>query len=335
LDIHQILSFIENALQARAGLFAESHESAFRLFNGFYEGCADLAIDLYASTILIHNYAEHPEILSPWLMVIQERLLEWLPFVKTVVVKTRNAPEFENQRGRIVYGSAPDRKICEEGVWYAIDLLLNRDASFYLDTRNLRRWIMNHLNKKTVLNAFAYTGSLGVAAIASGAQRVVQLDRNRTFIKLAIASYKLNGFPIDSGDILVGDFFTQTSRMRRAGLGFDCVLIDPSFFSVTPKGRVNLAGEFHRLINKVRPLVHDDGWLVAVNNALFVSGEAYMAELIKLCADGYLKVEEIVPVPPDLTGYEGIIKNHPIVDPTPFNHSTKIAVLRVRKKNIS
>jgi 23S rRNA (cytosine1962-C5)-methyltransferase len=335
LDIDQTLSFIEYALQARAGLFAGSHESAFRLFNGFYEGCTDLAIDLYASTILIHNYAEHPEILSRWLVVIRERLIEWLPFVKTVVVKTRNASKPENRLGQVVYGGPPDRKICEQGVWYAIDLLLNRDASFYLDTRNLRRWILDHLNKKTVLNTFAYTGSLGVAALASGAQRVVQLDRNRTFINLAAASYKLNGFPIGRGDILVGDFFTQTSRMRRASLRFDCVLIDPSLFSVTPKGRVKLAGEFHRLINKVRPLVHDDGWLIAVNNALFVSGEVYMAELLKLCADGYLKVEEIVPVPPDFTGYEGTIKNHPIVDPAPFNHSTKIAVLRVRKKNIS
>ncbi len=47
-------------LKARADLFDERHQSAFRLFNGFYEGCPDLVVDLYAATLVIHNYADIP-----------------------------------------------------------------------------------------------------------------------------------------------------------------------------------------------------------------------------------------------------------------------------------
>ncbi len=47
-------------LHARADLFDERHKSAFRLFNGFYEGCPDLVVDLYAATLVIHNYADIP-----------------------------------------------------------------------------------------------------------------------------------------------------------------------------------------------------------------------------------------------------------------------------------
>ena len=57
------------------------------------------------------------------------------------------------------------------------------------------------------------------------------------------------------------------------------------------------------LINKVRPLVSDGGTLVTINNALFVSGAAYMAMLETLCADGYLTIEELIPVPQDFLGY--------------------------------
>jgi len=35
---------------------------------------------------------------------------------------------------------------------------------------------------------------------------------------------------------------------------------------------VDLNTDSARLINKVRPLINDGGWLVSVNNALYVSG---------------------------------------------------------------
>lgn len=87
-----------------------------------------------------------------------------------------------------------------------------------------------------------------------------------------------------------------------------------------------------RLINKVRPLVNDGGTLVAINNALFLSGKEYMETLDSLCADGYLEIERIIPIPEDFTGYPQTRVELPLVDPAPFNHATKIAVLRVRRK---
>jgi 23S rRNA (cytosine1962-C5)-methyltransferase len=332
LDIDITVKMIKAAIEARVNLFDTAHESAFRLFNGFFEGCPELVVDLYGTTLLIYDHGAPIEKSETGLQAIQSSLLDALPWVKTVVVKRRNSEDAQDQRGRVAFGGPPDQKIHEQGVWYAVDLLINRDASFYLDTRNLRSWILSHLRGKTVLNAFAYTGSLGVAARAAGAQRVVQLDRNRTFLSLAAESYRLNALPVDRKDFLVGDFFSQTSRMRRTGMSFDCVLIDPPFFSVTSKGRVDLIGEGQRLINKVRPLVNHEGWLITVNNALFVPGSEYFSALQGLCTDGCLAIEELIPVPPDFTGYEQTRVERPLVDQTPFNYSTKIAVLRVRKK---
>ena len=74
------------------------------------------------------------------------------------------------------------------------------------------------------------------------------------------------------------------------------------------------------------------GWLVSVNNALYVSGKEYLAMLEDLCADGYLKIAGLIPVPQDFTGYDDTRAGAPITDPTPFNHSTKIALLEVKRK---
>jgi 23S rRNA (cytosine1962-C5)-methyltransferase len=38
-------------------------------------------------------------------------------------------------------------------------------------------------------------------------------------------------------------------------------------------------------------------------------------------------------VPPDCTGYPATRVSAPPVDPAPFNHPTKIAILRVRRKD--
>ncbi|MBV5323474.1 SAM-dependent methyltransferase, partial [bacterium] len=97
--------------------------------------------------------------------------------------------------------------------------------------------------------------------------------------------------------------------------------------STTSKGKVDQINESARLINKVRPLINDGGTLVAINNALFVSGGEYMQTLEAMCKDGYLKIRELISVPQDFTGYDVVGK--PITDPAPFNHSTKIAVLDV------
>jgi 23S rRNA (cytosine1962-C5)-methyltransferase len=330
---NNLSSTLANAFAARADLLDPKHQSALRLFNGFYEGEPCLVVDLYAATAIIYNYADVPLEGVSSVRTAMDVLREKLPWVQAVIVKTRNGGADE-KRGVLVYGQKPDTRIVEHGVRYSVDLTMNQDASLYLDTRNLRGWALETLSGKTVLNTFAYTGSLGVAARAAGAARVVHLDRNRDFLNVAKTSYTLNGFPIDKGDFISADFFPAISRLKREGQGFDCVFLDPPFFSVTGKGRVDLASENAQLINKVHPLVNDEGWLVAINNALFISGQEYMAMLEALCVNEFLRIEGAIPVPEDFTGYPQTRVRTPPVDPAPFNHPTKIALLRVRKSKI-
>lgn len=322
---------LENALTFRAGFFDDRHETAFRLFNGFNEGNPDLVIDLYARTLVINNYADKPENGFASVREVQRLLPERFPWIKAIVVKTRNSQDALQKRGHLVFGDTADRKILENGAWYAIDPMLNRDASLFLDTRNVRLWAGQHLRNKSVLNTFAYTGSLGVAAKAGGAVRVVHLDLNRRFLNVAKTSYTLNGLAINKNDFQVGDFWPRINRLKAAKDLFDCVFLDPPIYSATTRGVVDLAQSYKRLINKVRPLISHDGYLVAINNALFYSGAAYMKELESLCADGYLSIEELIPVPADIIGEPTTVAS-PVTDPEPFNHSTKIAVLKVRRK---
>jgi 23S rRNA (cytosine1962-C5)-methyltransferase len=332
MTVESIAPLLERASAARSQLLDARSETAFRLLNGFTEGCPDLSIDVYASTVVIYNHADP---LEGGNLLVEEALqfvrMQY-PWLRSGIVKVRNSSLEIEKRGKILFGATLADKVRENDIWYAINLTLNQDASLYLDTRNLRSWALRNLRQKAVLNTFAYTGSLGVAALMGGAERVFQLDRNRQFLDLARSSYSLNGLPIHARDFSAADFWDQISRLKRSGERFDCVFIDPPFFATSSKGIVDQVNNSAGLINKVRPLINDGGYLIAINNALFVSGAAYMKTLEMLCADGYLKILELIPVPEDFTGYPETRVGPPITDPAPFNHATKIAVLQVRRK---
>src|SRR5687767_7527177 len=136
MDNRAFTSLLERALAARSLLFEARHESAFRLFNGFAEGEPNLVVDLYASTLLIHNYADDP---AEGNLIAKEAarfLQDQIPWLRAGVIKTRNSKLQEERRGQLLFGEKTDTKIKEQNVWYSVDLTMNRDASFYLDTRN-------------------------------------------------------------------------------------------------------------------------------------------------------------------------------------------------------
>ncbi len=322
-----ITAYLEPALAKRTSLFDEKHEVAFRLFNGFVEGYPQLVVDLYAQTLVIHDYTKaplgHPQVVAE---AVDFYKLE-LPWIKSAIVKIRHSETPEGRNGTLLLGKKRNHWIREHGVRYSVDLLMNRDASFYLDTRLLRQWLIENSAGKHVLNTFAYTSSLGVAAEAGGAAAVLHTDLNQNFLNVAKVSYTLNAFPLNKKRFQSGDFWVHMQRLKRAGDVFDLVILDPPFFSDTSKGTVDMAKNTTKLINKVRPLVADGGRIVAINNSLFYSGTDYMQALESLTSGGYVEIEQTIDVGDDFVASDAI---QWITDPAPFNHSTKIAILKIR-----
>jgi 23S rRNA (cytosine1962-C5)-methyltransferase len=324
----------EKALAARQPFIDEKHETAFRLFNGFVEGLPTLVADVYARTLVLHDYADAEAGDETLVREALQTIVGAHPWIDCVLWKVRHAPTQAARNGTYLLGSEKElaRRIVENGVLYALALTINRDASFYLDTRPLRTWAKANLDGKRVLNTFAYTGSLGVAARAGGAE-VLQTDLNRNFLAVARESYSANRWAVRKSDFRAGDFFEVVGQLKHEERLFDCAFVDPPFFSVTEKGKVDLQAHAQRLLNKVRPLIGDGGTLVVINNALFLSGQEQMKSLETACSDGYLTLETLVPVPEDTAGFAETRVGTLPVDPAPFNHSTKMAILRVRRKD--
>ena len=325
-----IKALLLHSIALRQEFLSPPHDKAFRLFNGFTEGVADLTVDIFAATAVIHDYGRELRDIEQ-MKEVADFLMSQMPFVTAVLLKRRNSQSQIERNGIILRGTKLAKIICEHGVRYAVDLMLNRDNSFYADTRNLRKFLLENSLGKRVLNTFAYTGSLGVAAAAGGADFVLQTDLSDRFMEIARRSLTLNKSYFNRKNFIAGDFFPVVARLKRAGELFDTVILDPPFFSKTANGTVDQALQPSALINKVRPLVTDGGILVAVNNSLYLSGADFMRGLEELCDGHYLTLEKIIPVPEDFTGYGDCSDKFP-VSPEPFNFPTKIVLLRVRRK---
>ena len=119
-----------------------------RLFNGFTEGAPGLAIDLYGSSLLIHDLSKPPELGQEQMSVLIDFYRQEMPWLDTIILKTRHADTQAEKCGRLLFGEHPTEKVKEHGTWYALDLLMQQDAGLYLDTANLRRWCIDNLKKQ-------------------------------------------------------------------------------------------------------------------------------------------------------------------------------------------
>ena len=158
-----LIPLLDKALASRAPQLDAAHESAFRLFNGFSEGYPDLTLEIYGRTLVIHNYADEPnQIDFEEIVKYLPQLLNWL---HVVIIKTRNGKTQQEKNGTLLFGEKPDTRVKEHGVWYAINLALNRDTSFYLDTCNLRKWLIENMRGKSVAGSSIAFGEYGLQAL--------------------------------------------------------------------------------------------------------------------------------------------------------------------------
>ncbi len=330
-NITNSLLLFESSLKARLDDEFLKSTQAYRLFNGFYEGIPGLIADRFAQTLLIKNFARQPNMLEDLIQPAIDFYKMNIPNINAVLLKTRHAKEEIHRVGIILEGK-PNQEILENDIRYSLDLQLNQDDSFYLDTRHLRQWLSQHMTNKTLLNTFAYTGALGIAALAGNATSVIQTDLNAKYLQVAKNSAALQN-NASKHQVLAGDFFRHMARFKNQNLLFDVVIIDPPLYSKTQAGEVSLLNNWQKLVNKVRPLVAHEGYLILINNALYLPGETLYAQIKNMCASGYMEISEIIDIPQDITGYPHTIKTPVQFDTTPYNHPTKITITRVKRKD--
>lgn len=200
-------------------------DQARRLFHGrgrSFAGLEHLSIDWYPPLLLITCY--HP-LATDQLDKLLERLDRVAPGrIETVLLQQRNRkpPALE-----VLSGTLPEQPLAREaGLNYPLLLNQGLNHGFFLDMAGGRQWLRQNCRDKKILNLFAYTCSLSVAALAGGAGQVVNLDMSKAALAIGRTAHQLNRLDGRRVSFLAHDLFKSFGKLEQLG-PFDLVIIDP------------------------------------------------------------------------------------------------------------
>jgi 23S rRNA (cytosine1962-C5)-methyltransferase len=205
------------------------------------------------------------------------------------------------------------------------------DPSLFLDFRPTRRWVRDKVSEivsernadaenaaaapkpVSVLNAFAYTCGVGVAAASAGASRVLNTDHSETYLRYGARNAALNDVAAATQS-LCEDFYpaarqlaglSTPGRRRKSDFGrggrgrgdkrrlkksapikpesFDLVILDPPTLTKTSYGAVDIENDYQSLAKPAALCVSPGGVLVATNHSAKVGLDDWL-EIVRKCA---------------------------------------------------
>jgi 23S rRNA (cytosine1962-C5)-methyltransferase len=179
-----------------------------------------------------------------------------------------------------ILGSGPERFEVREGKCrFWIRLEGTRHPGLFLDHAPLRRWLETGEAGRRILNTFAYTGSLSVAAGVGGAEHVTTLDLSRPTVQWAEENWHLNQLDASRARFIYGDVFEWFPRLKKQGGLYDCVILDPPSFSRGEKGSFSTGKDLTRLHRLALSVLAPGGTLITSINSANVSWQKYERDI--------------------------------------------------------
>ena len=145
---------------------------------------------------------------------------------ENIIFKNREVKKGRSQYEKLA--RIGESLVVEEGALkFKVNLLDYLDTGLFLDHRPLRQKLCKISESKTVLNLFAYTGSLSVAA-AHGGGKTTTVDMSKTYIEWAKENFILNELTEGEHHFIQMDVLKYIKDLKKK---FDIILLDPPSFS--------------------------------------------------------------------------------------------------------
>ncbi|HEY4183439.1 MAG TPA: class I SAM-dependent methyltransferase [Polyangia bacterium] len=266
LDAEFFRRHVRRALTLRRTLGLADGESAYRLLNGEGDGLSGLAADVYGGfavvTALSRGLLGQARVLGESVKaVLTEAGLPLRGVVLKVRLKAQGAgPERAKDQ---VIGEEPPAKLVvrEQGVPYEVHLRGGINVGLFSDMRDHRAGLHRFVRGLRVLNTFAYTGALSLAAARAGAAAVTSVDLAAGPLAWARENFRLSGldpeaaaYRWEASDVFR---FLETERARAAT--YDVIILDPPTVSGARTASWAQKRDYPDLIAAACALLPDDG----------------------------------------------------------------------------
>lgn len=274
----------------QAAAVALPHNQALRLFHGRGRKLPEyrhVNIDWFAPVVFITLYQalEQAEL---------EQIVDVINAAREdtcVVVQHRYLAEAPKE---CVQGVIPEQVYaCEGAMRFHLELSKNQNLGFFLDMKPGRDWLADVAQGKRVLNLFAYTCALSVAALAHDADEVVNVDMAKGPLQIGQQNHDLNQRlfkPESKVRFWPYDILRSWRKLEDAG-PFDIVLLDPP----SKQGKsFSAQRDYAKVIRHLPRMLADNAYVLACLNAPYLGSDFInqcFAELETADSEGRFRFE--------------------------------------------
>ena len=275
--------------------------SCCRVIFGEADGFPGLTVDRFTNILVTQTLSVGMEKIKPMLFPLLVQVLRQDGqkidgIFERNDVAIRELEGLEQNKGWFDLGEPfPDTvtEICENGVYYRVDVENGQKTGFFLDQKYNRLAVARLAKGRRVLDCFTHTGSFALNAALGGAERVTAVDISASAIEMAKENARRNGLT-DRMDFLVADVFDLLPELAAKGKApYDFIILDPPAFTKSRK-TVDSAQRGYKEINmRALRLLPRGGYFATASCSHFMPSEQFVRMLRSAALDAGVELRQI------------------------------------------
>ena len=275
--------------------------SCCRVIFGEADGFPGLTVDRFNDLLVTQTLSVGMERLKPLLFPL---LLETLRADGADVrgLYERNDAALREREGlsqgkgwfeALAHPDSPVTEICENGIFYRVDVENGQKTGFFLDQKYNRLAVAKLANGRRVLDCFTHTGSFALNAANGGAEGVTAVDVSESALAMARANAERNRLG-DRIAFLCADVFDLLPRMEEQGhRSFDFIILDPPAFTKSRETAANAERGYKEINLRAMRLLPRGGYLATASCSHFMPAPRFERLLRDAARDAKVELRQI------------------------------------------
>ena len=220
------------ALELRKQIIDTSQTNMYRIVNAESDGLPGLIVDSYSDYLVCQFLSAGTEFNKEIIVDNLDEVFRPVGIYERSDVEVRTKEGLQPAKG-LLKGNVPDDliEVKENGFKFLVDVKNGHKTGTYLDQRDNRALVSKFSKGKSILNCFSYTGGFSVYSLASGAEKIIQIESSSSALELSAKNFEINSLDSSLVENINGDVFEILRKFRDERKTFDLIILDPPKFS--------------------------------------------------------------------------------------------------------
>ena len=272
--------------------------SACRVIFGEADGFPGLTVDRFSDILVTQTLSvgieRRKEELFPLLLeVLREDGQEIRGIYERNDVAIRALEGLEQGKGWFCGGGETVTEICENGIFYRVDVENGQKTGFFLDQKYNRLAVARLAKGRRVLDCFTHTGSFALNAAKGGAAQVTAVDVSASAIEMAKQNARRNDLD-GRMDFMVADVFDLLPKLKeQGGAPYDFIILDPPAFTKSRKTADRAERGYKEINLRALQLLPRGGYFATASCSHFMPSERFVSMLRAAALDAGVELRQI------------------------------------------